>query len=110
MQLINFNDSCKISRDKGTKDNYGNHMKEVVYNGPCNYQEGGQVSSSIITRNPAIYLPSNESIVEINDTVEIRTVTGRTIKSLVENVRDVRLRTIKHLDITRIELKQATER
>ena len=33
----------------------------------------------------------------------------RNIKSLVRVVRDIRLRTMKHLDVTRIELKQATD-
>lgn len=110
MQLIQFRDTCQISRNTGEKDAYGNYVKDVVYSGPCSYQEGGQtVSYRIITRNPTLYLPSNDIIIEINDSVEVNTESGRVIKSLVDVVRDVRLRSIKHLDITRIELKQATD-
>lgn len=110
MQLIKFTDSCKISRNTSGKDDYGNFVKSVVYEGPCSYQEGGQtVSYRIITRNPTLYLPSNDVIVEINDSVEVKTEAGRTINSLVEVVRDVRMRAMRHLDVTRIELKQATD-
>lgn len=109
MQFIGFRDTCTISRKTGKKDEFGNVLKVTVYEGPCNYQEGGQVSFGIITRNPTMYLPNNDIIVEINDSVSVTTETGRTIKSLVRVVRDVRLRAMRHLDVTRIELKQATD-
>ena len=111
MQFIEFRDSCKISRNTGTKDEYGNYVKNMIYEGPCSYQEGGQtLSYRIITRNPTVYLPSNGVIVEINDSVEVKTEAGRVITSLVQVARDIRLRAMKHLDVTRIELKQATEK
>lgn len=110
MQFVEFRDTCKISRNTGAKDEYGNFVKSVVYDGPCSYQEGGQtLSYRIITRNPTLYIPSNEVIIEINDSVEVNTESGRVVKSLVEVVRDIRLRMMKHLDVTRIELKQATD-
>lgn len=109
MQFIEFRDICTISRKTGKRDAFGNDLKVTVYEGPCNYQEGGQVSFGIITRNPTMYLPGNNVIVEINDSVSVTTETGRTIKSLVRVVRDVRLRAMRHLDVTRIELKQATD-
>lgn len=111
MQFIEFRDTCKILRNTGKKDNYGNYTKSVVYQGPCSYQEGGQtLSYRILTRNPTLYLPSNDVIVEINDSVEVYTEAGRVIQSLVQVARDVRLREMRHLDVTRIELKQATEK
>lgn len=109
MQFIEFRDTCTISRKTGKKDAFGNYLKDVVYEGPCNYQEGGQASSyRIITRNPILFLPKNDVIVKINDSVAVHTEAGRTIDSLVQIARDVRLRKMRHLDITRIELKQAT--
>ena len=48
-------------------------------------------------------------IIEINDSVTINTEAGRSITSLVRVARDVRLKTMRHLDVTRIELKQATD-
>lgn len=111
MQLIEFRDTCTIKRNTGAKDEYGNFVKNVVYDGLCSYQEGGQtVSYNIITRNPTLYLPSNDVIVEINDSVDVVTEAGRTIHSLAEVVRDVRLRAMKHLNVTKIELKQATDK
>ena len=111
MQLIDFRDTCKISRDTGKKDTYGNFAKEIIYEGPCLYQEGGQVMSySITTRNPSLFLPGNNVLVEINDSVTVTTETGRVITSLVQVARDVRLRLIKHLDVTKIELKQAMDK
>lgn len=111
MQLIQFRDTCTIERKMGKKDKFGNDLKVTVYEGPCNYQEGGQtLSYRIITRNPTLYLPSNDVIVEINDSVEVNTEAGRTISSLVQVARDVRLRVMKRLNVTRIELKQATEK
>lgn len=109
MQLIEFRDTCIISRKTGKKDAFGNYIKDVIYNGPCSYQEGGQaISYMIITRNPTLYLPANDAVVEINDSVEVTTETGRKIQSLVQIARDIRLRSMRNLDITRIELKQAT--
>ena len=111
MQLIDFRDTCKISRDTGKKDEYGNFAKEIIYEGPCLYQEGGQVMSySITTRNPSLFLPGNNALVEINDSVTVKTETGRVIQSLVQVARDVRLRLMKHLDVTKIELKQAVDK
>lgn len=111
MQLISFNDTCKISRKTGKKDEYGNFIEDIIYEGPCVYQEGGQmVTAGMVTLNPVLYLPINDAIIEINDSVEVNTESGRLIKSLAKVVRDVRMRAKKHLDITRIELKQATEK
>ena len=109
MQFIDFRDTCVIRRNKGGKDDFGNPLTKTVYDGPCNYQEGGQQSYGIITRSPTMYLPSNDIIIEINDAVTVNTEAGRVINSLVKVARDVRLRATRRLDITRIELKQATD-
>ena len=111
MQFIEFRDTCTISRQTKEKDAFGNFIRSVIYEGPCCYQEGGQTDSyRIITRNPSLFISGNDAIVEINDTVEVTTETGRKIKSLVQIARDIRLRSAKRLDITRIELKQATDK
>lgn len=111
MQLIDFNDTCIISRYIGKKDEFGNFDVEIVYEGACLYQESGQVLSySIITRNPSLYIPSNKALVNMNDSVKVTTQTGRVIESRVLIARDVRLRATTHLDITKIELKQAMDK
>ena len=68
------------------------------------------MSYSITTRNPSLFIPSNNALVEINDSVTVKTETGRVIQSLVQVARDVRLRLMKHLDVTKIELKQAVDK
>lgn len=109
MQIIEFRDTCKISRKTGGRDEFGNDLKETVYEGACNYQEGGQVTYGIITRTPTMYLPTNDVMVDINDFVSVNTESGRNINSIVRVVRDVRLKSMRNINITRIELKQATD-
>ena len=111
MQGSKFSDTCVISRNMGHKDEFGNPVDDIIYEGACLYQESGQVLSySIITRNPALYLPSNDVLVQINDAVTITTETGRVIKTLVQVARDVRLKFKARINMTTIELKQATSK
>lgn len=107
MDLIDFKDSCVISRETGEYDNYDNPVTETIYEGPCLYEEGGlSYSNRIIVRNPLLFLPTNDVLIYINDVVEVTTFRGRVIKSLVENVRDIAMK-MKPIQVTRIELKQA---
>lgn len=106
MELIDFKDTCKIERDTENSDKYGNLIKEVVYEGICLYEEGGQsYSNGMVIRNPFLFIPSNDVLIYINDDVTITTFKGRVIKSLVENVRDISMKS-KPISMTRIELKQ----
>ena len=47
--------------------------------------------------------------ININDSISIITESGREIKAFASSVRDVRLRIMQTIDITKIELKQAFE-
>ena len=108
MKFISFRDSCVISRSTGRKDQWDNDIKELVYEGPCLYEEGGSgYSRSIITRNPTVFIPGNEVLVKINDAVTVTTEMGREIKSIVEIVRDINMAWRTNVQVTRIELKQA---
>lgn len=109
MQFIDFRDHCVIKRDTGERDEWDNPIDpEVVYDGPCLYEEGGTSYSRIFTtRNPTIFLPGVDVLVMINDGVEITTEFGREIKSVVKAVRDINMPWRTQVKITRIELKQA---
>lgn len=112
MQFIQYTDSCVIKRDTGRKDAWDNAMREVVYNGPCLYQEGGGYAywySPVFTRTPVVFLPDNyEGLIEINDAVFVTTERGRQIEATVKVARDIVLnRVTVPLKATRIELKQA---
>ncbi len=108
MQFIEFRDTCIIQRLTGQKDEWDNLERETVYEGPCLFEEGGQTySRSIITRNPTVYLPENEILIQINDSVSITTEFGREINAVVKVVRDINMPWRTNVKVTRIELKQA---
>ena len=108
MQLIEFRDNCVISRGGG-KDEWDNPTNpEIVYEGPCLYEEGGSgMSRSLIARMPTVYLPKNDALVLINDSVSIVTEKGRKIESVAKIVRDINMPWQSQQQLTRIELKQA---
>jgi len=109
MQLVEFRDNCVISRDSGERDEWDNKVDpQIIYDGPCNYQEGGTSFTRVFTtRNPAVYLPDAYIDVKINDAVSIVTEFGREITSIVKIVRDVNLPWRAGVRVTRVELKQA---
>lgn len=109
MQFIKFKDKCTIERSLGRKNKYDEIERELIHEGECLYEEGGQSwSYRVITRNPTLYLPKIGPLVYINDYVTVVTDDGRTVSGLVEVARDVELDVHTRLRVTRIELKQAT--
>ena len=110
MNLIKFRDTCTIVRGTGEVDCYDNPIEDAVYEGQCLYEEGGKNwSSDMVTRTPTVFLPGNDVLVSINDRIQVTTESGREIRAYAKSVRDVRLRVMQTLDITKIELKQAFE-
>lgn len=109
MKFIDFRDSCVITRDNGGKDEWDNKLDpEVIYDGPCLYEEGGTgYSRSIITRAPTIFIPGVDVQVKINDAVTVTTEFDRVITSIVRIVRDINMPWRTNVKVTRIELKQA---
>lgn len=109
MDIIEFRDTCVITRGTGGRDEWDNEIApEEIYSGPCNYQEAGTgYSRSIITRNPTLYLPGIPAQVAINDHVVVTTEFGRKIIANAEIVRDINLPWQANVKVTRIELKHA---
>lgn len=108
MQFIDFRDTCTITRG-GTTDEWDNKTNtELVYSGPCLYEEGGTNYTRIFTtRYPVLFLPGVDVMVQINDAVEVETEFGRKISSIVKIVRDINMPWRTGVKVTRIELKQA---
>lgn len=106
MQEIRFDDKCKITRETGKTNKYDEPITELVYEGACKYQEGGASASRFVTLNPLLFLPEIV-MTDTNDIVEIVTSTGRKRKSLVNIARDIPMTKVP-INITRVELKQAT--
>jgi hypothetical protein len=109
MQLLDFRDTCVITRERGEKDEWDNTLApQVVYDGACSYQEGGTSYTRVFTmRSPTVFLPGVDVEVRINDALAITTEFGREIKSIAKIVRDVNLPWRAGIKVTRIELKQA---
>lgn len=109
MKLVDFRDSCVITRDNGGKDEWDDKVNpSEIYNGPCLYQEGGASYTRIFTtRNPTVYIPSADGSVQINDAIVVTTEFGRVINSVVKIVRDVNMSWQSGIKVTKIELKQA---
>jgi hypothetical protein len=108
MELIKFEDSCVITRATGTKDEWDNEIFETIYSGVCNYQEGGQTSLSVVTRNDILYLPQNDVLIKRNDVVTAtKGNKGRVIKGVVNTTpRDIRM-PLSGDELTKVEIKQA---
>lgn len=107
MQLVEFRDTCIIRRSTGTRDEWDNAVKDLIYEGDCLYEEGGTGYAGTMTiKAPTVFLPSNDIQIDINDAIEIVTEQGRTIEAIVEVVRDVNLPWRSNIKCTRIELKQ----
>jgi len=108
MQFIDFRDHCTIERLTGENDEWDNPVRETIYDGDCNYQEGGTSYTRVFTvRNPTVFLPGVDVQVNINDAITVVTEFGREIKSIAKIVRDINMPWRTGVKITRIELKQA---
>lgn len=108
MQFIEFRDHCTIKRLTGEKDEWDNPVRETIYDGPCNYQEGGTSYTRVFTvRNPTVFLPGVDVQIRINDSIAVLTEFNREINSIVKVVRDVNMPWRANVKVTRIELKQA---
>lgn len=110
MELLKFTDHCTVSRESGRYDEWDNPIEaDVIYDGECMFQAGGQTSLSIVTRNDVVYLPSNDVIIEANDVIDVVTARGRRQHGVVNKARDIEM-PLTHELLTKIEIKQSTEK
>ena len=108
MKLIQFEDTCVVSKRVGTNE-YDEPIMVEIYSGVCCYQEGGYSNAQrMFMRNPILFLPDVSVLIDTNDIVYITTKLGRKLTAVVARPREIEL-PITRQRVTRLELKQATE-
>lgn len=134
MELLKFEDTCIIKRyganpqpepeifeepatsssiedDGWEEENEGDEDWDeeeptIIYEGPCMYQEGGTgFNFPVIQHSAVVFLPNNDTIIEVNDEITITTRKERERKAYAQFVKDVKL-PLHEKEYTRIELKQ----
>ena len=89
MELIKFDDMCIISRANGY-DEDGAETTEVVYSGPCNYQQGVQTYQGLSQRNSLVVLAGDVRIWQ-NDLAVVTESNGTRHECQVKTVRNVKM-------------------
>lgn len=110
MQLIDYNDTCVVTRPTGTTDEWDNIVSDDVYSGKCLYAESRITTpEGLIVHVSEVFLPSNEVLIYPNDKIHVETQTGRNFDSVIGEVRDIRLTRITGLHYTKLVLTQNQE-
>lgn len=108
MSDLSYHDKCVITRSAGEVDEYDYLVSEEIYNGVCDWQQGGQTSQSIITHNDVVYLPG-QVMVKDNDEIFVTNRYGRQRKGVVKLANDLPLDLTDDC-VTEIEIKQSVEK
>lgn len=107
MELIKFDDTCKVLRDNGY-DEWDNPIQEEVYSGKCRYQQGVQAYMGISQRNSVLFLDGDVRLSE-NDTVSVVLSNGVERGGNVKTVRNIEM-PLTHKRMTRIEIVHDMEK
>jgi len=110
--MIEYPDSCLIERFTGVIDETtGEEVKTTLYNGECLLEITGQsrYDGFEFEHEPVLFLPTNNVMYKINDTVTVTTWNGRTISYTVKNWEAIRDNEFPELNDTCIWLKDGTE-
>lgn len=109
--MTDFADRCVITRKTGKKDKWDNPIEVQIYDGDCLYVAASNsiVNGMVVLNRPKVFLPTDDVLVNVDDAVSVTTRFGRNIVSVVEAVRDIRFQMLKR-EVTRLELKQASEK
>mgnify|MGYP001100968380 CR=1 FL=1 len=90
--MLSFPDKCVIARERNGYDEYDEPLApEVIYDGECDYQPGGQTALSIVTKN----------------VVDVTTKLGRTLHGIATAPQDLESELMGDWT-TEIEIKQGT--
>lgn len=112
MALLRMEDDCVIKRTlkdgRGDilADEYDEPKTQVVYDGKCCYQAGGQTSLSVTVRNDVVYLSGNKTLFYSGDIIEIATKQGRKRNGVIRVVRDITM-PLSRQEFTKIEIEQS---
>lgn len=110
--MIEYPDSCLIERFTGVIDETtGEEVKTTLYNGECLLEITGQsrYNGFEFEHEPVLFIPTNNVMYKINDTVTVTTWNGRTISYTVKNWEAIKDNEFPELNDTCIWLKDGTE-
>lgn len=109
--MIDYYDTCKISRSDGTVDANGDEVLTTVYEGDCLLELSGNTryDGFQFEHEPLIFIPVNNVMFRINDKVEVTTFNGRTLSYTVKNWEAIMDGEFEELNDTCIWLKDGTD-
>lgn len=108
MSQLSYKDYCRVIRMTSEVDRYDEPIWKEIYNGVCDWQQGGQTALSIVTHNDVVYLPKQVMVYE-NDKIFVTSQVGRKREGVVKLANDLGLDLTGDW-VTEIEIKQSTEK
>lgn len=110
--MIDYPDSCVIQRFTGEIDETtGEEVKTSLYSGACLLEITGQsrYDGFQFEHEPVLFIPTNDVMYKINDTVAVTTWNGRALTYTVKNWEAIKDDEFAELNDTCIWLKDGTE-
>lgn len=107
MQQITFKDKLRVERATDEKDDWGNEITEVVYEGKGRYQQGGPVYTGLLITNSLLFIPKDLYLKE-DDIVFVTLHNGRVKRGVVGTIRYIEMPMSRDC-YTRMELKQVQD-
>ena len=108
--MIDYSDTCVIGRSTGEVDEQGVEVPPEVYNGECLLEISGQsrYDGFEFEHEPIIFIPFNNLIFKINDSVTVTTWNDRILSYTIKNWEAIK-DDMPELNDTCIWLKDGTE-
>lgn len=109
--MIDYYDTCKISRSDGTVDANGDEILTPVYEGDCLLELSGNTryDGFQFEHEPLIFIPVNNVMFRINDKVKVTTFNGRTLSYTIKNWEAIMDGEFEELNDTCIWLKDGKD-
>ncbi len=108
--MIDYPDTCVIGRSTGEVDKQCVEISDEVYNGECLLEITGQsrYDGFEFEHEPILFIPVNNVMFQINDSVEVTTWNGRILSYTIKNWEAIK-DDMPELNDTCIWLKDGTE-
>ena len=109
--MVEYSDSCVISRSAGEVDSNGIEVLTPVHSGKCLLEISGQTryDGFQFEHEPVLFIPVNNVLFEINDRVVVTTWNGREIRYTVKDWEAIDDNDFPELNDTCIWLKDGTD-
>lgn len=109
--MIEYPDSCVISRSAGEVDENGFEVSTILYSGECLLQitRYSRYDGYEFEHDPVLFIPINNTVFQINDKVDLTTWGGRKVEYTVKNWEAIYDEDFPELNDTCLWLKDGTE-